>query len=155
MKTPHKIPAGLSEQAYLKAFMEAADAPKKIQLFGQNTVIDERLFHDAKGNFKITKRGREQYVLYAANTIESPDYVYESVEPYRSQQGETLTKRRFLKTFVDAVGQHFYMVIAFTWDKARAEFIGSTAFMPVNAKGIPDLAYFEKQKVGKLIDTKK
>ena len=135
--------------------MEAADAPKKLLLFGQNTVIDERLFHDAQGNLKITKRGREQYVLYAANAIESPDYVYESVEPYRSQLGATLTKRRFLKTFVDEIGRSFYVVIAFTWDVTQAEFIGSTAFMPVNAKGLPDHAYFEKQQVGKIIHTKK
>jgi hypothetical protein len=151
----YQLPAGLTEQAYLDFFKNATQSPITLMLFGQTTVIDERLFYDARGQLKITKRGRERYILYLADTIFSPDAIYESVEVYRLKIGETLTKRRFLKTFHDETGRIFYTIVAFTWDAEQAHFFGATAFVPFNRVGEPDEAYFEKQKIGRNILPKK
>jgi len=145
------LPSGLPEQHYLDAFMRSANAPVRIELFGASMIIDERLFHDARGNLKITKRGREQFVLYLANAIYSPDNVYEVVENYRSIPGKTLLKRRFLKVF----NAKFYAVVSFTWNEAESAFVGATAFIPFDGKGLPDEAYFEKQKTGIIVYSKK
>lgn len=126
-----------------------------MELFGKPTVIDERLFLDGAGQLKITKRGREQYVMYLAETILSPDEIYEAVEAYRLKAGETLTRRRFLKTFAGEGGDEFYSIVVFTWDAEQKEYVGTTAFIPFDEAGAADAVYFEKQKTGISIPIKK
>ena len=146
-----KLPTGLKEQDYLDSFFTAANAPVKAILFGKPTIIDKQLFQDGRGELKITKRGREQYVLYFADTIYQPDMIFEAEEDYRAKKGETLLKRRFLKTYTDNNGAEFYSVVSFVWREDKQAFVGATAFVPFNGKGEADFAYFEKQKIGKQI----
>lgn len=148
--TLKKLPTGLSEQDYLAAFNEIAKAPKTIEIIGKNTIVDERLFKNGRGELKITKRGREQYVRYFADTIFNADEIYETTEEFRAKKGEMLLKRRHLKTYTDG-NTEFYVVVAFTWNEEEKAFIGSTAFVPMNGKDESDLVYFEKQKDGEKI----
>lgn len=145
--TLEKLPTGLTEQDYLRAFNEIANAPRTVEVIGKNTIVDERLFQNGRGELKITKRGREQYVRYFADTIFEADEIYEATEEFRAKKGEILLKRRHLKTYVDN-GVEFYVIVSFTWSEEEKAFIGSTAFVPMNGKNEPDFIYFEKQKEG-------
>ena len=146
-----KLPTGLTEQDYLNAFNDIANAPRTVKIIGKNTIVDERLFQNRHGELKITKRGREQYMRYFADTIFNADEIYETTEKYFAKAGETLLKRRHLKTYTDENGLVFYSIASFSWSDSENAFVGSTAFVPFNAKGEPDLDYFEKQKTGEQI----
>jgi SPP1 gp7 family putative phage head morphogenesis protein len=145
--TLEKLPTGLTEQDYLREFNEIANAPRTVEVIGKNMIVDERLFQNGRGELKITKRGREQYVRYFADTIFEADEIYETTEEFRTKKGEMLLKRRHLKTYADN-GAEFYVIVAFTWSEEEKAFVGSTAFVPMNGKNEPDFIYFEKQKEG-------
>jgi hypothetical protein len=149
--TLEKLPPNLTENEYLSAFNEIAKSPITVEIVNKNTIIDERLFQNGRGELKITKRGREQYVRYFADTIFDADEIYEATEEFRAKAGETLLKRRHLKTYLDENGVEFFVIVAFRWSEEEKAFVGSTAFVPMNGKNEPDLAYFEKQKEGEKI----
>ena len=145
------MPAGLPEKEYLDAFFAAVGGTGKRELFGADMIVDEHLYFDSKGAAKVTKRGRERFVMQLAETILAPDEVFEAEEVYRLKPGELLIKRRFLRIF-EIDGNKFGAIVSFYKTKGEGTpFVGSTAFVPINSKGEPDWSYFDKQKTGEMI----
>jgi SPP1 gp7 family putative phage head morphogenesis protein len=76
-----RLPKGQSEKDYLTAFMgEFGGGPRDTVIFesvgGIRLAIDEMLFVKQSGDRKVTKRGREEYLLYLAKCIQEPDEIW-------------------------------------------------------------------------------
>lgn len=147
MSAPKVLPAGMPEADYLSAFENAVGGFRSVQLYGVRTRIDDELFREESGALKLFKRGRERYVEHLAQTILAPDEVFEAAEPWRSQPGRERTMRRFLKTFGEGP-EAVRAVVVFRLVESEAQFVGTTAFIPINGRGEIDAAYFEKQRTG-------
>lgn len=144
--TPQRMPKGLPEWQYLDAFQSAVGGYRLVEIAGALTRIDESLFADASGKLKLFKRERERYVEYLAATINAPDSIYEARETLRSDPSQERVVRRFLRAFGDGDDAVLSVVVfALKGD----EFVGTTAFVPFNGRNEVDLAYFERQRVGR------
>ena len=58
-----------------------------------------QLFTDAKGNLKVTKRGREQYLPLLARALLEPDEIWARVE-WMHSQARAVVRRRYVARFV-------------------------------------------------------
>ncbi|ADU99822.1 PBECR2 nuclease fold domain-containing protein [Alicycliphilus denitrificans] len=97
------LPLGLEPQQYVDAYLGAlgvrpgASAVIK-DVIGERLVVGQELFTDAKGALKVTKRGREQYMLLLARALREPDEVWARVE-WLHAQGRAVVRRRYVARF--------------------------------------------------------
>ena len=125
------------------AFIDAA---------GNTLAITRALFEDGSGEFKWLaspdKAARLEYVNLLAMTLIEPDEVWWFWEKDQGEQGRWRLKRRYLRAFeIDGVGE--YGIGIFEW--GNTGWTGSTVFMASQKKQTSRDAYFDKQRVGKLV----
>lgn len=94
---------GLSEAEYVAAFLgefgAAMDAPVVFRdVLGEALVIGADLFTSATGKLKVTKRGREQFVLLLADAIKRPDEIWARMEWHHAAQ-KFVVRRRYVARF--------------------------------------------------------
>lgn len=83
------LPEKLTDNAYLSRFMAEFGAVADDQVIYEavtkhRLLISAELFTDhKKGGLKITKEGREKYLLYLADTIKNPDEVWLKTGEYQ------------------------------------------------------------------------
>ena len=77
------LSANLDDQVYVDLFLRefGIEAPDKAALYkdvaGEYLLISDWLFREFDGTLKIDKRGRAPYMLLMADTIKSPDEIWE------------------------------------------------------------------------------
>lgn len=96
------LPSGLADREYVSRFLKefdssADDAVVFTDKAGESIAISDRLFRDAMGNLKITKRGRERHLLLLADTIKQPDEIWLQWAEY--PKGEKRLLRTYLARF--------------------------------------------------------
>jgi SPP1 gp7 family putative phage head morphogenesis protein len=119
---------------------------------GSTLAITKALFEDGHGQLKWLanpeKASRLPYIKLLATTLATPDEIWWAWENSRDHPGQWLLKRRYLKAF-DVAGSGEYGIAAFEW--GRDGWLGSTAFVPDHSTPEKRLAYFNRQRVGRLV----
>lgn len=98
------LPPGLQPQQYVDAYLGALGAepgaPAIVRdVIGERLVVGQELFTDAKGNLKVTKRGREQYLPLLARALLEPDEIWARIE-WMHSQARAVVRRRYVARFV-------------------------------------------------------
>ena len=98
------LPPGLQPQEYVAAYLGALGAepgaPAIVRdVIGERLVVGQELFTDAKGNLKVTKRGREQYLPLLARALLEPDEIWARIE-WMHSQARAVVRRRYVARFV-------------------------------------------------------
>lgn len=74
------LPTGQTDESYVKRFLEEFDPDGKPAFVPEPTggmlALNEEMFKDGKGRWKIKKRGRETAALLMADAIKAPDEVW-------------------------------------------------------------------------------
>ncbi|WP_310609225.1 PBECR2 nuclease fold domain-containing protein [Limnohabitans sp.] len=115
------LPSGLSNEAYMQAFMAEipgdgpAQGPKVLtDAAGQQLVMDKELFWDRKAQaFKIQKNEREIYMRLLARAIAQPDEIWERAEQHGTK-GKAVTRRRYIARY-DIEGETKPLIGVFEW----------------------------------------
>lgn len=119
---------------------------------GSTVAITKALFQDGKGEFKWLadpdKASRMENINLLAMTLIEPDEIWWNWEKSRGDPGRWLLKRRYLRAFL-LEGSNEYGVVAFEW--GRTGWSGSTAFMPDRKNPENRAAYFDLQRIGRLV----
>lgn len=95
------LPSGLAPEDYVSKFLGEFDAAIGrpaiyMDKTGEPLTINEELFRDHKGGWKVTKRGREQYLPMLAEAIKNPDEIWMY---WVGQTGHWRLHRRYIKVF--------------------------------------------------------
>jgi SPP1 gp7 family putative phage head morphogenesis protein len=141
-----KLPAAdLSSEEYVQSFLKSFDGkigePKIFtDVTGERLVISDDLFRDKRGEWKVTKSLRHQYLPMLADTIKDPDEVWLMWEEY--PKGRKTLLRRYVSRYTVA-GEEAPGFALF--DTSAAGWIGITTFKA------DALAYLKKQRGGTLV----
>lgn len=163
LPTPTRVPAHLvlpantpPEQA-VGDFLEVFGADMEhgsvfTDAAGSSVAVTKALFQDGAGNLKWLstpdKANRLQYINLLAMTLMEPDEIWWAWEKSRADKGRWLLKRRYLRAFeLDGSGE--FGLVAFEWGKAG--WTGATAFMPDRKSEALREAYFDRQRVGRMV----
>ena len=92
---------------------------------GNILVIDEKLFKDAKGVWKVKKEGRDEWLLAIARALQAPDEIFALLE-YREKERVWKLKLRYLATF-NVPGRAQPLMAIF--DRGKNFWEGKTAFI--------------------------
>ena len=93
------MPKGLTERAYVDAFLAEFDhKPEFTDVTGEKLLISDELFRDIKGDLKIMKRGREQFVRLLAQAIQDPDEIWMAYEHHFARDVDVV-RRRYVARF--------------------------------------------------------
>ena len=138
------LPKDLSHEQYVQKFLGEFGAqigkPKVFtDVTGEPLVISEEMFKDARGKWKVTKGGRDEYLLMLAASIREPDEIWHLWEEY--PKGRYSLTRRYLTRF-DVDGKEVPMFTYF--DTGAAGWRGVTTYQ---AKA----GYINKQRQGTLV----
>ncbi|XKM14245.1 PBECR2 nuclease fold domain-containing protein [Orbaceae bacterium ac157xtp] len=135
---------GLTEDDYANIFLNEFGAtlsnPTTFRdVTGESLVIGKQLFTVSKtGELKVTKRGREQFLLLLADSIKQPDEIWARMEYFDHLQ-KSVVRRRYISRFrID--GEVKPMLAVF--EVGDDGWLGVTTFAPDN----PD--YLEQLRVG-------
>jgi hypothetical protein len=98
------LPKGLPERDYVNAYLDTLGvqpgAPAIVRdAIGERLVVGEELFQDTKGNLKVTKRGREQYMKLLARALVEPDEIWARLEWIHSQ-AKAVVRRRYVARYL-------------------------------------------------------
>ncbi|MDZ7862665.1 PBECR2 nuclease fold domain-containing protein [Acidovorax sp.] len=98
------LPQGLPERDYLNAYLQALGvqpgAPAIVRdAIGERLVVGEELFTDTKGQLKVTKRGREQYMRLLARALIDPDEIWARLE-WQHAQAKAVVRRRYVARYL-------------------------------------------------------
>ncbi len=132
-KSDQLLPPDLTDQEYvdkfLAEFMEPADRTIYFaDVSGEYLLISDALFRDRSGTLKVGKRGRAQHLLLIADTIKTPDEIWQDWGEYG---GKAVLRRRYVARWqvkgeaVPALGvfetgpQGWVGVTAFTADEVE------------------------------------
>lgn len=97
---PQGQPADWYVQQYLDRFGANLQNPAVFtDAIGERIVIGRELFVDAKGDIKVFKRGREQYLLLLADVLQNPDEIWTRVEWMYAKQ-KAVVRRRYIARFM-------------------------------------------------------
>jgi SPP1 gp7 family putative phage head morphogenesis protein len=93
---------GLTEEEYVQGFLQAFGAgigrPVVFRdVKGEPVTLNEDLFKDKNGHWKVRKNGREVYLPMLAEAIKAPDEIWLHWQPVKS--GGHVLRRRYLKCF--------------------------------------------------------
>ena len=97
------LPQGLAPERYVAEFLQALGAdPAQASIFrdaiGERLVVGPELFQDAEGNWKVTKRGREQFLPLLARALADPDEIWARLE-WMHALGKAVVRRRYVARF--------------------------------------------------------
>ncbi|MCX8665656.1 MULTISPECIES: PBECR2 nuclease fold domain-containing protein [unclassified Gilliamella] len=135
---------GLTEADYANIFLNKFGATlTKPAIFkdvaGDALVIGKQLFTVSKtGELKVTKRGREQFLLLLADSLKLPDEIWTRMEYFDHLQ-KSVVRRRYISRFM-IDGEVKPMLAVF--EVGDDGWLGVTTFAPDN----PD--YLEQLRVG-------
>jgi hypothetical protein len=135
---------GLTEEDYANIFLNEFGATlTKPAIFkdvaGEALVIGKQLFTVSKtGELKVTKRGREQFLLLLADSLKLPDEIWARME-YFDHLKKSVVRRRYISRFM-IDGEVKPMLAVF--EVGDDGWLGVTTFAPDN----PD--YLEQLRVG-------
>jgi hypothetical protein len=149
---------GLADEIYVKAFLDEFGATgammfKDIQ--GEAIAINDYLFRDASGQYKVSKdKIRHRYIRLLARALIAPDEVWALLEPDQARPGKYKLKRRYIARWVvEESGQAVHGFSAFEY--GGGAWTGSTAFTPYSTrqgKRVPQRdSYLQKQRAGVLL----
>lgn len=110
------LPTGLPPEAYVQAFLEplgaTLDAPAIVQdAVGERLVVGKELFQTATGEWKVLKRGREQFLPLFAQALLAPDEIWARVEWMYALQ-KAVVRRRYIARFT-VEGQEVPALVVF------------------------------------------
>ena len=152
----HKeLPSGKPAEFYVKKFLSVFGMGLgKSKLFkdkaGDQILISDELFKDARGNYKTLKRGREVHAAQLAETIADPDEIWIGVAQRMipDDQGggsERVLDRRYIR-----VDPKTGLLAIFELYQDR--WTGKTAFRPMKKKSIKtDVNQIDRRRGGKLL----
>ena len=135
---------GLTEEDYANIFLNEFGAtltnPAIFKdVAGEALVIGKQLFTVSKtGELKVTKRGREQFLLLLADSLKLPDEIWTRMEYFDHLQ-KSVVRRRYISRFM-IDGEIKPMLAVF--EVGDDGWLGVTTFAPDN----PD--YLEQLRVG-------
>lgn len=137
------LPDGLKDEEYVSAFLKefGGDIGKPVvfkDVTGDHVVISEDLFRDAKGKWKVTKSGRNKYLLLLADSIKNPDEVFVVWQEY--PKGRMTLSRHYLVQWADDKRNGFTM-----FDTSKNGWSGVTSFAASGKN------YINDQRMGALI----
>ena len=119
---------------------------------GSRLAITKALFEDGQGNMKWLSKpdqlSRIEHINLLAMTLIEPDEIWWAWERSRGDKGRWRLKRRYLKAF-EIEGGSQYGVVAFEW--GTDGWSGSTAFTPDRKDHANRAAYFDRQRIGRLL----
>lgn len=120
---------------------------------GSYIPIGKSMFQDAAGDFKwladTNKTDRLKYINLMAMALHEPDEIWWSWVQDRGQTGKWRMKRRYLRAF-NIDGTNDYFISVFEWGSDG--WSGVTTFRANYGETEADrLAYFEKQRIGRLV----
>ncbi|MDF7667920.1 PBECR2 nuclease fold domain-containing protein [Orbaceae bacterium ESL0727] len=135
---------GLTEKDYANIFLNEFGATLNNpaifkDIAGEALVIGKQLFTVSKtGKLKVTKRGREQFLLLLADSLKQPDEIWARME-YFDHLEKSVVRRRYISRFM-IDGEIKPMLAVF--EVGDDGWLGVTTFAPDN----PD--YLEQLRVG-------
>lgn len=135
---------GLTEQDYANIFLNEFGATLNNpaifnDVVGEPLVIGKQLFTVSKtGELKVTKRGREQFLLLLADSIKQPDEIWTRMEYFDHLQ-KSVVRRRYISRFI-IDGEVKPMLAVF--EVGDDGWLGVTAFAPDSPE------YLEQLRVG-------
>jgi len=124
------LPDNLSDQDYVEAFLgefgvgASERATVYFDVAGEPLLISDALFRERSGELKVIKRGRARYLLLIADTIKTPDEIWEDWGDYG---GKSVLRRRYVARWqvegkdVPALG---------VFEVGPQGWVGVTAFSP-------------------------
>jgi SPP1 gp7 family putative phage head morphogenesis protein len=123
------LDGGLSEEELARRFLDEFGAAGSPVFFddkiGNLLTISDQLFKDAKGAWKIRKRGRDPYLLALADTIKDPDEIFALLE-YQEKEKTWRTKLRYIAQFT-VPGKDQPLISVFEWGDST--WSGKTGFI--------------------------
>lgn len=119
---------------------------------GSTLAITKALFEDGKGEFKWLSSERKikrlQYINLLAMTLIEPDEIWWIWVKDTKEKGKWRLKRRYLRAF-EVNGTNEYAVSVFEWGKTG--WTGATTFMTTQPTKALQEAYFDKQRMGRIV----
>lgn len=164
LPTPTQVPAnvlmadGLTDQAYVDAFLAEFGAQQALifkDVQGEAIAINDYLFRDAEGNYKVSKdKIRHRYVRLLARALIQPDEIWVLLEPDHARPGKYRLKRRYIAQFeIEEDGQQVQGFSVF--EHGAGIWSGNTAFTPhrkIKGKRVPvNEDYLQQQRQGILV----
>ncbi len=142
----------LTEEEYYQKFVSEFDLPPEegglfIDVTGTAIPINERLFKDGRGRWKVKKRGREIYTLLMADVIKQPEEIWEQFVFHNKRQ-KYILNRRYLARF-QIKGNKKLRDGFVLFEKNNDGWYGLTVFSPKT------LNYIEQYRNGILIYKKR
>lgn len=119
---------------------------------GSTLAITKALFQDGKGDFKWlsapSKERRLESINLLAMTLIEPDEIWWAWVPDHKEKGRWRLKRRYLRAFkMDGTDEYGFAI--FEW--GNSGWTGATTFMGTQKTPEDRAAYFDKQRVGRLV----
>ena len=133
------LPDDLPEDQYIDSFLAefGAASGDRFKVFedvaGTPLMISDELFRDGKGELKVKKRGRQRYILLLADTIKTPDEIWEGWGKFGNK--EVLRRRYIARWKVDGEETDTLAV----YETGPQGWVGVTAF------NVDDKKNLEKQ----------
>ncbi|TSD86013.1 hypothetical protein FFK22_024655 [Mycobacterium sp. KBS0706] len=115
-----ELPIGLTEENFVRAFLQEFGGQIGQPLVwrdpsGTRTVITDELFRTYDGTFKVTRQGRDEYLLALAAALKDPDEIwldwFDVAQP--GQPTNYILRRRYLRRFDD--DKRRGGLVAFEW----------------------------------------
>lgn len=124
-------PEGLAPEAYVADFLARFGAtlsqPAIVRdVIGERLAVGKELFTDARGEWKVLKRGRERYLTLIAEALLQPDEIWARLEWLHALQ-KAVVRRRYVARFAVA-GQDVPALVVF--EVGADGWVGVTAFAP-------------------------
>lgn len=154
------LPADTVPEAAVSDFLEVFGATMDegasfIDAAGSALAITKALFQDGKGEFKWLsspgKASRLESIYLLAMTLIEPDEIWWVWVKDHQDKGNWRLKRRYLRTF-QIEGSDEYGFGVFEWGKTG--WTGATTFMGTQKTPEERAAYFDKQRMGRLLFNK-
>lgn len=163
MPTPTKVPpsvrlpAGTPPEVAVDDFLDVFGATVDqgvafTDAAGSTLAITKALFEDGSGDFKWlaspNKAARLESINLLAMALIEPDEIWWGWVKDHHEKGRWRLKRRYLRAFqIDGTNEYGYTV--FEWGSSG--WSGATTFMGSQKSSEDRTAYFDKQRVGRLL----
>ncbi|KAF7597687.1 MAG: hypothetical protein CGU28_04245 [Candidatus Dactylopiibacterium carminicum] len=151
------LPAGTPPEVAVTDFLDVFGATMDqgaafTDATGSTLAITKALFQDGAGDFKWLaapgKVRRLESINLLAMTLIEPDEIWWAWVPDHQEKGDWRLKRRYLKAFqIEGTDEYGYAV--FEWGSTG--WTGATTFMGTQKSPEDRAAYFDKQRMGRLV----
>ncbi|PWG62849.1 PBECR2 nuclease fold domain-containing protein [Spiribacter halobius] len=136
---------GLDPEAYVRSFLSSfgADLERPAvyrDALGEPLMLSEALFRNARGRWKVLKRGRERYLPMLAQAIRDPDEIWVAAE-WHGAAARPVVRRRYVARF-RVPGRDQPGVAVFEW--GRDGWSGVTTFQSEGEQDDADVEAFRR-----------